>query len=358
MYRRIIFPLLSLLEPETAHGLTLAALRLAGRSEAARGWLRRRYLVSDPRLRVSAFGLDFVNPVGLAAGFDKNGVAVTALARLGFSHVEAGTVTPRPQPGRPQPRLFRLPRDGALINRLGFPNAGAPAVRVNLDRARLNGCLLGVNIGPNAASVEAGAAAADYVHCLRELHLRADYLTINVSSPNTQGLRLLQAREALDELLRAVFEAAEEEECTSPVLVKVSPDLEELELLELLDVVLAHPVAGVIATNTTLSRPEALRGDVRRAAGGLSGRPLRERSTAMVRAIHKHTGGRLPVIGVGGVFTAADALQKLRAGASLVQLYTGFVYEGPSVARRINQGLLEFMEREGVRAIAELVGKG
>lgn len=356
LYERAIYPLLARADAERVHERTLLLLRLAQTSPVMRLLLRRLSAVADPRLETRAFDLHFANPVGLAAGFDKNGVAVAGLAALGFGHVEVGTVTPRPQPGRSRPRLFRLTEDDALINRLGFPSQGSAAVAGRLAHPGLRRCVLGVNVGPNASSVAAGTATRDYVAACAALAPYADYLAVNVSSPNTQGLRALQAEAALDDLLDALFAAGGW--ARRPLLLKIAPDLDDDALARLLHVATAYPVAGVIATNTTLARPESLRGAARAEAGGLSGAPLRDRSTAVIRQVYHLTEGRLPIIGVGGVRCAADALAKLRAGATLVQLYTGLVYAGPLVARQINLGLLAALEHSGCTAVAALVGQG
>ncbi|HEX6513061.1 MAG TPA: quinone-dependent dihydroorotate dehydrogenase, partial [Chloroflexota bacterium] len=312
LYRKLIFPLLTLPEPEASHELALRAL---ARAPIPRRWLA----VDDPRLHVSAFGLKFRNPVGLAAGFDKNGIAARGLAALGFGHVEIGTVTPRPQSGRPKPRLFRLKQDQALVNRLGFPSMGADAVDRKLERLARRDFVLGANVGPNAGSV----GIEDFVAAARILASHVDYLTVNVSSPNTAGLRDMQQTGLLAELLQALAPL------DGPLLVKIAPDLTDEQLAGMLDVILVHNVAGVVATNTTVERPANLRSPGAAETGGLSGRPLRDRSTKVVAFIYRHTGGKLPIVAAGGVATAQDALAKLQAGACLVQLYTGFVYEGP-----------------------------
>ena len=358
MYRSLVYPPLRRVDAEATHHVTLTALRAVQRVRPALALLRHIYAVDDPRLRVRAFGLDFANPVGLAAGFDKDAVALDGLAALGFGHLEAGTITPRPQAGRPRPRLFRLTEDDALINRLGFPNDGMQAARGRLAAAARRHYVLGVNVGPNAASVAAGTAAADYVAVMETLGPLADYVTINVSSPNTQGLRLLQAGRHLDGLLGAVCSARGRTAVRRPLLVKLAPDLLHEELVEFLQIITAHPIAGVIATNTTVDRPRPLRGVARQETGGLSGRPLRDRSTRLIQAIYRLTEGQIPIIGVGGVFTAADVVEKLRAGATLVQLYTGLVYEGPAVVRAINLGLLAHLQAQGLRSVQELAGKG
>ena len=339
MYRRLLFPLLTLLEPEISHELALTFLRLVRLPGLG---------AKDPRLETEAFGLRFANPIGLAAGFDKNGVAARGVAALGFGHVEVGTITPRPQPGKPKPRLFRLKADRALINRLGFPSQGMDAVAANLRKLNERRFVLGANVGPNADSVgvedfrKAAKAVAPYV----------DYLTVNVSSPNTAGLRDMQAAGTLESLLRSVTEAT-----SLPVLVKIAPDLSEGELAGMLAVIQAQRVAGIVATNTTVKRPASLKGSQAGEAGGLSGEPLRQRSTEVVRAIYRQTEGALPIVAAGGVATWQDVIEKLQAGASLVQLYTGFVYEGPLVARSINQGLLRWMDQTGVRSLAEVTGQ-
>ncbi len=337
LYQRLLLPLLTLPEAEVSHNLILRLLQLA--SPLAGALQPANY----PRLRVSAFGLEFPNPIGLAAGFDKNGVAVPALAALGFGHVEVGTVTPRPQPGRSRPRLFRLAKDRALINRLGFPSRGAEAVARNLSRLKNRRFVLGVNVGPNAGSV----GVEDFVQAATMVAPYADYLTINVSSPNTAGLRGMQQAETLAGLLAAL------DWLDKTLLVKISPDLSDGELHEILDVLCAKAVAGVVVANTTVDRPPHLQAS---ADGGLSGRPLRERATQLVSKAYRHTAGKLPIIGVGGVATAQDALDKIEAGACLVQLYTGFVYQGPFVARDIALGLVRELERRGAGSIQGLIG--
>ncbi|MBA3943202.1 MAG: quinone-dependent dihydroorotate dehydrogenase [Herpetosiphonaceae bacterium] len=356
MYQRVAYPLLAQLDAELAHDITLRLLGRASRSPLLLGLLRRRLLLTDPRLHVRLFGCDFPNPLGVAAGLDKNGVAVTALHSLGFGYVEVGTVTPEPQGGNPQPRMFRLQEDQALINRLGFPGRGTAAVAGQLRRLRGPRPILGINLGANKAAVEGGTAVADYLHGMQTLASESDYLAINISSPNTARLRELQGREALAGLLQAVIAERDRLSVRRPVLVKIAPDLSPAELDELLNVVMAHRVDGLIATNTTLARPTTLRSPHSAQQGGLSGRPLADRSNAVIRTIYRATAGRLPIIGVGGIFSATDAWHKLRAGASLVQLYTGFVYGGPLTATTINRDLLQRLVAEGVSQITEIVG--
>ncbi|HVA24625.1 MAG TPA: quinone-dependent dihydroorotate dehydrogenase [Chloroflexota bacterium] len=343
LYRNLLFPLLTLTEPEVSHDIALRAL---GAVAVVGPLVRGRLAVDDARLRMLAFGLELANPVGLSAGFDKNAVAVRGLAALGFGHVEVGTVTPRPQPGRPKPRLFRLKKDKALINRLGFPSLGALAVANNLRHLARRNFVLGANVGPNADSV----GVEDFVASALALAPHADYVTVNVSSPNTSGLRGMQQADTLATLLEAL------DWLPKPLLVKIAPDLSEDELGAMVEVIQGHKVAGVIATNTTTDRPPNLESRQAAEAGGLSGLPLRGRATEVIRFIYRVTEGKLPIIGAGGIATAADAIEKLEAGASLIQLYTGFIYEGPSAVRAINQGLLRALDARGLSNIGELVG--
>ena len=327
------------LNPEAAHQLTLNAIRMAGKIGLVNTILNQIY--ATPKRPVKAFGLDFPNPVGLAAGYDKDGIAWKGLACLGFGHIEIGTVTPKPQPGNPRPRLFRLPREKALINRLGFPGMGADFVLEQISQEHPKNLVLGVNIGKNK-DTPLEDAVQDYLYLLRLFASQADYLTINVSSPNTIGLRQLQERQALDRLLRQINEERKTI-CTGPqrripVLVKLSPDLSDAQLVEALEVIMANEMDGVIATNTTITR-EGLNSFSAREEGGLSGRPLFLRSLAMVEKIVESTQGNLPVIGAGGIFDAASARKMLDSGATLVQLYTGLVYEGPGVVKQILVGL-------------------
>jgi dihydroorotate dehydrogenase len=351
-YERLARPLLFRVDPELAHELTIAALARGGPALDHAAGLR----VDDPRLRRTAFGLDFPNPIGLAAGFDKSARAVPAWGALGFGFAEVGTVTAVPQGGNPRPRVFRLPADGALVNRLGFNNDGAARVAERLARRALRAdphpVPIGVNIG-KSRSTPAANAADDYARSADALWPYADYLVVNVSSPNTPGLRDLQEAEALDRILAAVAAVA-----PRPLLVKLAPDLAPEAVDEAVDLALERGLAGVVVGNTTLSR-KGLRSPAPLAAeaGGLSGRPLRARSTELVRRVAERAAGRLAVVGVGGVFTADDAWEKLAAGAALVQVYTGFVYGGPRTAWRLNRGLLARMEREGARSLDEIPGR-
>lgn len=314
-------------DAETAHEWTLRRLAGLARSPAALAALRARYAVAAPR---TVFGVRFPNPVGLAAGMDKDGVALPAWPALGFGFVEVGTVTARPQPGNPRPRLFRLPASTAVINRMGFNNAGAAALARRLASLRRPlGVPLGISLGKSKVT-PLDAAVQDYLDAYRVLRDYGDYFAVNVSSPNTPGLRRLQDREHLDELLAALVG-------DKPILVKIAPDLTESAIAELLQVCVDRKAAGVIATNTTLARTGLAAVDAPLAgeAGGLSGRPLTERARQVVSFVHRETGGALPVIGVGGIVEPDDAMALLDAGASLVQLFTGFIYRGPALVRAV-----------------------
>jgi dihydroorotate dehydrogenase len=341
-YTRVVRPVLFRVgsgDPEVVHERTVSTLARLSTVPAALAPLRLLYPpVSAPR---TAFGLRFANPVGLAAGMDKNGVAVRGWAALGFGHIEVGTVTWHPQPGNPRPRLYRLPASHALINRMGFNNAGAEALAARLRALGRSPVPLGISIGKSKITPVADAVE-DYRDSLRALHPYGDYFAVNVSSPNTPGLRGLQDRALLDELvteLRSVSVELAGSGAAKPILVKIAPDLTEQAIAEVLDVCVARGVAGVIATNTTLARTglapaDAATGDE---SGGLSGSPLTARAHEVVSFVHKETSGDLPVVGVGGIGTAQDALRLLDAGAALVQLYTGFIYAGPGLVRQIGR---------------------
>ena len=327
MYPRIR-PLLFRLEAETAHAWTLRLIRLGSYPPFA-ALLRAAY--AAPAKPVEAFGLHFRNPVGLAAGYDKDGLAWRGLACLGFGHIEVGTVTPRPQPGNPRPRLFRLVEDRALINRMGFPGRGADFVARQVAREKPRGLILGVNLGKNK-DTPLEEAARDYLELVRLFSPLADYLAVNVSSPNTVGLRRLQGRRELEGLLGAVAAERERQKVKPPVLVKLAPDLADEELDDALEVLLRTGMDGVIATNTTLARP-GLRSARRSEEGGLSGEPLQHRSLEVLGRIVKRLEGKLPIVSVGGILTPSDAKARLEAGAVLVQVYTGLVYAGPGLVR-------------------------
>ncbi len=340
----IVGPLIRLFDAETAHGLAIAALR--------RGLVPAPAVVDDPILRVRLWGRDFPNPVGLAAGFDKNAEAVAPLLKLGFGFVEVGTLTPRPQPGNPRPRLFRLPDDGAVVNRMGFNNQGMEAAAHRLENRGPG--IVGVNVGKNKDTED---AASDFAACIERLAPFADYLVVNVSSPNTPGLRALQGREPLEELLQAALAARGRTTGDAPpLLLKIAPDLTEADKEDIAWVALATGIDGLIATNTTIERPATLRHPNKKESGGLSGRPLFEASTMVLGEMYRLTEGRLPLIGVGGIACGADAYAKIRAGATLVQLYSAMVYRGPGLAARVARELAELLRADGFGSVAEAVG--
>jgi dihydroorotate dehydrogenase len=348
LLRRILF----LLDPERAHALGAWVLRILGRPALARR-VRPRAV---PSLATRCLGLDFDSPLGLAAGFDKGEVIAPGLAALGFSHVEVGTITPRPQAGNPRPRLFRLPEHRALVNRMGFNNQGVEACARRLAAlpAGPRPWVLGVNVGKNKDTPNE-RAAEDYLAAIDALHPWADYLVVNLSSPNTPGLRALQEREPLERLLSACVGRAAPH--GKPVLVKLAPDLSPEALDEAVDVAVAAGAAGIIATNTTIQRPGAVASHPRAAeAGGLSGAPLAPLALEALRRAYRRSGGRIPIVGVGGVMDAADAYARIRAGASLVQVYTGLVYGGPAFPARVLDGLAYLMARDGFRSVADAVG--
>jgi len=359
---RLLRPLLFRLPPERAHGAVFALLRLAERATVA--WPAASP-AADPRLAQTLFGIRFANPVGLAAGLDKNAELPHLWPRLGFGHAELGTITACAQPGNPEPRLFRLPEARALINRMGFNNDGAAAVAARLRRRLESGRVgipLGLNIGKSKRTPLANAAD-DYCESYRYLAPLADYVTVNVSSPNTPGLRSLQTHHELEKLLLALraesAAVATAQRGPPPLLVKLAPDLDDQDLRDLAGIAAGCGAAGLLATNTTVRR-DLVPAGTRFAdeAGGLSGAPLAARATQVIRTLHDCTEGRLPIIGVGGIFDAADAYAKIRSGASLVQIYTGFVYEGPTLPRRLCSGLCELLERDGLATIGDAVGRG
>lgn len=340
-------PLLFRLPAETAHNTAHAGLRALQRTPLT-NLLEARYRVDDERLRVSAFGQAFDNPVGVAAGFDKNAEVPNALASLGFGHVEVGGVTAEEQPGNPRPRMFRLREDEAIVNRMGFNNHGADRIGRRLADQSLPDVPVGVNIGKSkVAPLE--TAEEDYRYTYERTAAHGDYFVVNVSSPNTPGLRELQNRERLETILTTLQDAG-----ASPLLVKLSPDLDAPAVEDAIDLVDELGLDGVIASNTTTERDPSLRSHNRAEEGGLSGKPLEHRATRMVRFVAERTD--VPVVGVGGVSTAAGAYEKIRAGASVVQLYTGLIYRGPSIARDINEGLLRLLERDGFGHVSEAVG--
>lgn len=342
---RIGMAVLRRMEAERAHDLALAALR--------RGVVPLPKLVRHPGLAVQVAGLALPNPLGLAAGFDKNAVALGALSRVGFGFVEIGAVTPHPQPGNPRPRLFRLIEDSAVINRFGFNNDGAAVVAARLAQ-RPAGMVLGVNLGANKDSAD---RSADYAEVLRRCGPGADFVTVNVSSPNTAGLRDLQAAHALAELLEQVMAARAELGRPLPVFLKIAPDMEDAALAALTETAMAAGIDAIVATNTTLDRA-GLQSPHRGEAGGLSGVPLFERSTRVLARLSQLTGGQVPLIGVGGIDSAETAWTKIRAGASAVQLYSGLVFAGLSLVGRILDGLEERRQAAGFASVSDAVGTG
>jgi len=338
-------PLFARLQPERAHRLSLWALRA--------GLAANPSLPVPDSLRQQLFGLEFANPLGLAAGADKNAEAPAAFLALGFGFVEVGTLTPRPQSGNPKPRLFRLPQDRGLINRLGFNNDGLQAAVARLQRLGSRAGPIGVNIGANRDSAD---PIADYVAGLRAVAAVADYVTVNISSPNTPGLRDLQERRRLVELLARVLAARAETARPLPVLVKLAPDLDDRALAEIAEVLIECRVDGAIMGNTTIGHREGLKSRHAHETGGLSGRPLFDFSTGRLAALHRRLEGRLPLVGVGGVDSAETAYAKIRAGASLVQLYTGLVYAGPALIGRIVEGLDRLLRRDGFKNLQEAIG--
>ncbi len=353
LFEKLIRPLLFRLDAEAVHNLGMTALKKGLATASAQKIAHARYSVDFP-FPVERFGLRFGNPLGVAAGFDKNCRAVNQLASLGFGFVEVGTVTFRPQLGNEKPRIFRLPNDEALINRLGFNNDGA-VVASNGLAAIERLCIVGVNIGknkdvPNEEAVENYLAAFDIVHPV------ADYIAVNISSPNTPNLRDLQQAESLDELLGSL-QSRNRELGGKPLLVKIAPDLNDAEIESAVDVCRQHGISGMIATNTTISRDGLKTANIDAiGAGGLSGRPVANRSTAVISKIFSYSDGQMPVIGVGGVFGPQDAFEKILAGACLVQSYTGFVYKGPAFARDLNKGLLKLLTDGGFRDLNAAVG--
>lgn len=345
------------MDAEKVHELGVVALRLGLSSDLAQNLAAKRF-EAEAFCRVERFGLTFKNPLGIAAGFDKNGLVVNQLAALGFGFVEVGTVTFAPQKGNEKPRLFRLPEDSALINRLGFNNDGAQNVVERLKKIHPN-CVLGINIGRNK-DVPVEEATENYLNSFELVHEVADYVAINISSPNTPGLRELQKAENLVELLSAL-QTRNKLLSAKPLLVKIAPDLSDAEIEAIVDICLRFEIAGVIATNTTINRTnlKTIKADLEKIGdGGLSGKPLAGVSNYVISKIFTLSKGKLPVIGVGGIFTADDAFNKIAAGACLLQAYTGFVYHGPSFARDINTGLASILNAKGFDDIDAAIGSG
>lgn len=359
LYEQLDRLALSRLDPELSHILALRAMALGARVPGGLRLIGRLAPEPDERLRQHIWGLPFANPLGIAAGVDKNGIAVNTLFAIGFGHVEVGTVTLRAQPGNPPPRLWRVPEERAVINALGFPSQGAAAVRNRLLKLRPRG-IVGINIGKNR-DVPAEKAAEAYGDLARALGDVGNYITVNVSSPNTPGLRALQMADELGAILAAVDEANRSTAMArklplKPVLVKIAPDLNEDEIAAVAEAAVDGGAAGIIATNTTTSR-EGIPAKYADLPGGLSGPPLKARANQVVRTLYGAVGGRVPIIGVGGIATAEDVVERMRSGASLVQVYTAFIYAGPQLPGRILHDLSRIADAEGWKNIAEIVGR-
>ncbi|MEZ5306709.1 MAG: quinone-dependent dihydroorotate dehydrogenase [Pyrinomonadaceae bacterium] len=356
LFQKLLRPALFRLDAEFVHESTISAMRSGIGLTLTRGLFGAKHQF-DECLKINVFGLDFKSPIGLAAGFDKNGVLVSQMEALGFGFVEVGTVTPKPQPGNPKPRLFRLPDDGAILNRMGFNNDGAGALVGNLV-GRNKDFVVGINIGKNK-EVPNEDAVEDYLECFKLVNDFADYVVLNVSSPNTPGLRDLQHRNELAALLMAVSTARNESRPGLPLLLKISPDVDDETLENIVEVSIDAGVSGLIVSNTTISRAN-LKSDqsfvAKMGGGGISGRPLLSRSTEMLSRAYRLTNGKLPLVGVGGVFDGGDAFEKILAGASLVQTYTGFIYGGPSMPITAARELAELLKKNGFSNASEAVG--
>lgn len=337
MYKSIIRPLLFAMHPEAAHHFTFHVLKVFFSIPGIQSITKQLFSVNSPSLGKEVMGLKFPNPMGLAAGFDKDGKLYRELSAFGFGFIEVGTVTPKPQPGNDRPRMFRLPKDCGLINRMGFNNEGVQSLKKRLKN-RPDNIIIGGNIGKNKTTANEDAIS-DYEICFEELYPVVDYFVVNVSSPNTPGLRALQEREPLTKLLQRLHDLNQQKK-PKPLLLKIAPDLTNEQLDEIVEIVKTVGLQGIIATNTTISR-ENLKTDetITREMGGLSGKPVTQRSTEVIRYIRKIAGSDLVIIGVGGIFNAADALEKIEAGADLLQVYTGFIYEGPGMIKRILKGI-------------------
>lgn len=337
MYKSIIRPILFWYDPEKIHYFTFSALRFFNKIPGFPAIFRSLYEVKDARLETEVFGLKFKNPVGLAAGFDKDAKLYKELSNLGFGFIEIGTLTPKGQEGNPKKRLFRLKEDSGIINRMGFNNGGVLEAVERLKKN--NGVLIGGNIGKNKLTSNE-ESTSDYEICFDALYDYVDYFVVNVSSPNTPNLRALQDKEPLTQLLQTLQNKNLAKPKQKPILLKIAPDLTDEQLLDIIDIVNETKIAGVIATNTTISR-EDLQSENKIEMGGLSGKPLTKRSTEVIRFLSEKSNKSFPIVGVGGIHSAEDAIEKLEAGASLIQLYTGFIYEGPNLIKKINQKILD-----------------
>ena len=344
MYKILLKHLLFLIEPETAHQLTIKILKFILGIPGLSSLFKKYYTIDDPRLKVNLWGLEFPNPVGLAAGFDKDGKYYDAMSNLGFGFIEIGTVTPKPQSGNEPPRLFRLPQDHGLINRMGFNNDGVEAMVQRLKNHGKHSIIIGGNIGKNKTTPNE-KAVDDYLFCFNALFDLVDYFVVNVSSPNTPGLRELQEKEPLTHLLATLMDENYKKRNPKPILLKIAPDLTNAQLDDIIEIVDTISIHGIIATNTTLDRSNLTVDTTSIGMGGLSGAPLRKRSTEVIRYISTKSEGKIPIIGVGGIESPQDAIEKLKAGASLVQVYTGMIYEGPGLIKTINKEILLYKDR-------------
>jgi len=346
MYKYMIKPIMFLLDPEKAHHITVKMLAILLKIPGIKWLFKKLYSVDAPALQKKIWGIHFPNPVGLAAGFDKDGKCFEQMSALGFGFIEIGTVTPLAQQGNEKPRLFRLPSDRALINRMGFNNDGVDALIKRLKKRKDKSIIIGGNIGKNKITPNEHATD-DYIKCFEELYTFVDYFVVNVSSPNTPGLRELQEKEPLTKLLSTLMKHNKDKIAPKPILLKIAPDLTDSQLDDIIDIVNNTGIHGIISTNTTLDRSTLTTDTTQMGAGGLSGRPLQFRSTEIIRYIHQKSGGTIKIIGVGGIESGADALEKLNAGACLVQIYSGLVYEGPSLVKKINTAILnQSMQKE------------
>ncbi len=345
MYR-FIKPFLFSFDPEKVHHLVVKFIQNAAKVPGFNRLLKTIYGFEHAKLERTVFGIHFKNPVGLGAGFDKNATIFHHFFSFGFSFIEIGTLTPKGQDGNEKPRMFRLPADGALINRMGFNNEGVAAAALRIAKFKKPGLVIGGNIGKNKATPN-DEAKNDYAICFEVLYPVVDYFTVNVSSPNTPGLRELQDKQPLKELLEFLQALNLQKPVARPILLKIAPDLTNSQLDDIIEIVAETGIAGVVATNTTLSRANLVASaSLSSQAGGLSGRPLRSRSTEVIEYLYKQSNAAFPIIGVGGIHSAEDAIEKLKAGASLIQIYTGFIYEGPGLVKRINKGILKWMQQQ------------
>ena len=337
MYKSLVRKILFQFDPEKIHHFSFSMIKGMMKVPFVQGITKSIFKIENPNLERELFGLTFKNPVGLAAGFDKNALLFDEFSNYGFGFIEVGTVTPKPQPGNPKKRIFRLKPDEALINRMGFNNDGVEAVVERLSHRKTD-VIIGGNIGKNKVTPNENAID-DYLICFEKLFEVVDYFVVNVSSPNTPNLRALQDKEPLTELLQTLQDKNNKKKAPKPILLKIAPDLTDSQLMDIIDIVNTTKIAGVIATNTTISR-EGLQSEHQNETGGLSGKPVKERSTEVIRFLAKNSGKSFPIIGVGGIHSAADAKEKLDAGADLIQLYTGFIYEGPGLVKKINKSLV------------------